>query len=127
MTGREAERFVAEFLSERGYFVGDFNKSSSGQQPFDQIAINYNSVLAYDVKHCKTDYFPFSRIEDNQIRALDYIWKLNNETVKTMILIVYEGAIYCLPFSQFKTLKVLEYKSIRPTELTPLETILEGE
>lgn len=127
MTGREAERFVAEFLSERKYFVGDFNKSSSGQQPFDQIAINYNSVLAYDVKHCKTDYFPFSRIEDNQIRALDYIGNLNNEAVETMILIVYEGIIYYLSFSLFKTLKVIGFKSIRPTELEPLETILRGE
>lgn len=125
MTGREAENYVAEYLSKQDFFVGDFNKSNSGQQPFDQIAINNNKVLAYDVKHCKRDYFPFTRVEDNQIRALSYLDDLNNPVIETYIMLVYKEEITTLPFKEFLSLEGKDTKSVKPSSLKPLKEVLQ--
>lgn len=117
MTGKEAEQFVAEYLAKRGYFVGDFNKGNSGEQPFDQIAIGSKFILAYDVKHCNTDYFPLDRVRENQINALSYLDSLNNERIRTSIILVYEKELFVLPFYIFTILKNSNEKSIKPTDM----------
>ena len=66
-TGTQAENHVAEELAKLGAWVGNFNKSNTGAQPFDQIAITKNFTWCYDVKHSMINRFDFRRIEDNQL------------------------------------------------------------
>lgn len=116
-TGTEAENFVAEELAKLGAWVGDFNKSSTGAQPFDQIAITKNYTWCYDVKHSEINRYDFRRIEDNQLLSLGYIHSLDNSNVIVGFAIVHEGEIFFLSYYQYLQLKAEGRKSVRITDL----------
>lgn len=116
-TGKQAEIYVAEQLSKNKYWVGGFEKTISGTQPFDQIAINSQHALCYDVKHCKEDYFHFSRIEENQKRALGYLNELKNPQVLTGFMLVYENEVYWLSYDIYLELESEDKKSVTPSVL----------
>lgn len=117
-TGTKAEEFVAQELSKLGVFVGTFYKSPSGDQPFDQVAIESKRTWCYDVKHCKTDRFDFSRVESNQLSALNYIQEIDNINVICGIAIVFDDEVYFLSWYSFSIMKAEGRKSVKPSELT---------
>ena len=123
-TGTQAENYVAEELAKLGAWVGNFNKSNTGAQPFDQIAITKNFTWCYDVKHSMINRFDFRRIEDNQLLALDYINSLENANVIVGFVIVYEGEIFFLSYHQYLQSKAKSRKSVRITDLENMLDIL---
>ena len=123
-TGTQAENHVAEELAKLGAWVGNFNKSNTGAQPFDQIAITKNFTWCYDAKHSMINRFDFRRIEDNQQLALDYINSLENPNVIVGFAIVYEGEIFFLSYYKYLQLKAESRKSVRITDLENMLDIL---
>lgn len=124
-TGTQAEEAVAKYISKKGFWVGDFNKGSSGSQPFDQIALTHNVTLAYDVKHCAENRFDFTRVEENQRLSLGFITnEIYNDKIKTGFVLVYQNEFRFLSYFRFKTLENLDKKSVRITDLPLLREFL---
>lgn len=119
--GNNAEKFVAETLaSTNKVWVGNFNKSNTGSQPFDQIAITPEHTWCYDVKNCSTDRFDFSRVESNQEISLQFIDSLDNPQVYTGFALVYDNKVYFLSNLEFG-LKIKEgRKSVKVSTLTQM-------
>lgn len=124
-TGTQAEVFVAQELSIRGAWVGDFNKSNTGSQPFDQVAITSNYTWCYDVKHCNVDRFDFVRVEDNQRLSLSYIHGLDNVNVIVGFTLVYKEEIFFLTYYNLLQLIAEGRKSIKITSLENMFDLLE--
>lgn len=124
-TGTQAEQSVAEYISKKGYWVGDFNKSSSGSQPFDQIALTHNITLAYDVKHCIDDRFDFVRVEENQKLSLGFIHNsLYNDKIKAGFVLVHNDEFKFLSYFRYQELLSKDYKSVKVSTLPPLRNFL---
>lgn len=120
VTGNNAESFVAQELSKKGAWVGDFNKGNTGAQPFDQIAITDKYTLCYDVKHCSKDRFDFNRVEENQKLSLGYINSLDNANVFEGFAIVYESIIYWLSYFEYLSIVSTGRKSVKVTTLAQI-------
>lgn len=101
MTPSEAEVRVANFLSRANSFVSLFKKGVDGNQPFDLIAIDSNSVMCLDVKLCDKDYFTFNRVEENQKNSFQFLSSLGNPNVHLGFAIVYEEIAYYLPYNEY--------------------------
>lgn len=124
-TGNQAEKFVAETLANTDIvWVGNFNKSNSGSQPFDQIAITQLHTWCYDVKNCNIDRFDFSRVEDNQEISLGFIDSLDNPHVYTGFAIVFDNEIYFLSTYQLNMLKAEGRKSVKVTTLSKMLSVI---
>ena len=78
--GNKTEDYVAQRIK-LGAIVLNMNKSNTGSQPYDQVAITNKKTWCYDVKHSKQDRFDFSRVEANQSIALEFTHNLNNDNV----------------------------------------------
>lgn len=125
-TGTQAESFVAQELAKKGAFVGDFNKSRTGSQPFDQIAITNIFTWCYDVKHCNVDRFDFSRVEANQTNALNYIHdEIDNSHVVCGFALVFEDEIYFLSLYQYKQFLSEGRKSCKVSTLSKMLGVVE--
>lgn len=123
-TASKAEKFVAEFISKQNYWVGTFEKGVSGSQPFDLIAIGKN-VLALDVKLMERDYFPFTRIEENQHNALSYLSSLKvNYSLYEGFAIVYKDEIYFLSYNDYLAFEKEGMKAVKTKDLCMLGEIL---
>ena len=126
MTGREFERWVENKLSDCGYWVHRMAESNTGSQPFDIIALKRHSVFALDCKviSTKRPYFPFSRIEENQILAFDKLIKCYKNNLTVGFMIYYEGDIYFLNYHLFKVLSnVDKKKGYKLTESSSIENL----
>ena len=64
------ENEIAEILGNNGFWASVFPKASDGSQPADVIAINFYGKHLIDAKLCSKGRFVFSRMEENQIRAM---------------------------------------------------------
>ena len=126
MTPTQAEKYVAKYLSNYNYWVGNFEKGIVGSQPFDLIAINKNKTICLDVKLCDNDYFPFSRVEENQKLALGFITnKVRNDNVLTGFVIVFEKELYWLSFREYEDYHYTNIKSVKPSELITFKEVIE--
>lgn len=67
------EEKVIEILGEHGFWASGFPKDKDGTQPSDIIAVNHKGKHLIDAKDCKKGRFELSRIEDNQLSAMDRI------------------------------------------------------
>lgn len=124
-TGTQAEQAVANYISKKGYWVGDFNKSSSGSQPFDQIALTHNTTLTYDVKHCIDDRFDFVRVEENQKLALGFIHnELYNDKIKAGFVLVYNDMFKFLSYFRYQEMINKGFKSVQVSTLPSLVNFL---
>ena len=66
--GSSFEEEFAELLSEHGYWAHIVAPNTKdGSQPFDVIATKNDKFYAFDCKACKSEKFPLSRVESNQI------------------------------------------------------------
>ena len=112
MTGREFEKYVVDWLNDKGFWVHRMAESNTGSQPFDIIALKGNKVCAFDCKviSTKRPYFPFSRVEENQILAFEKLIKCYNGSLKVGFIIYYEGDMYFLSYQFFKILSDVDKK-----------------
>lgn len=116
-TGKQAERYVANFFAQIGYFATILKQGVSGEQPFDIIGLTQNKTYCIDVKHCKTDYFTFNRVEENQKRAFSFLhYELKNDKIELGFVLVYNDKMYWFPYKMYELLKTKQ-KSVKPTEL----------
>lgn len=58
-------------------FVYNLPNKINGQ-PFDILAAKNNKFFAFECKNCSKDYFPLSRVEDNQIQAFKKLQHTGN-------------------------------------------------
>ena len=101
MTGREFEKYMVDWLSEKGFWVHRIAESNTGSQPFDIIALKDYKVCAFDCKviSTKRPYFPFSRIEENQKRAFEKLYECYSGILLCGFLIYYNDDIYLLDYA----------------------------
>ena len=100
MTGREFEKYMVDWLNEKGFWVHRMAESNTGSQPFDIIALKGYSVYAFDCKviSTKRPYFPFSRIEENQKRAFEKLYLRYAGNLLCGFVIYFEGGVYLLNY-----------------------------
>ena len=100
MTGREFEKYMVDWLNEKGFWVHRMAESNTGSQPFDIIAFKRYGVFALDCKviSTKRPYFPFSRIEENQKRAFEKLYLRYAGTLLCGFVIYFEGSVYLLDY-----------------------------
>ena len=94
--GNKFEREFAEILAENGYWVHLLNQNASGQ-PADLVAINNEHSLIIDCKVCTKDYFPLSRLEDNQRYAHQLVFEKVG-IYAYRVAIKMRNRIYLIPF-----------------------------
>ena len=126
MTGREFEKWMEHKLNEHGYWVHRMAESNTGSQPFDIIALRNYKVCAFDCKviSTKRPYFPFSRVEENQILAFEKLIKCYKNNLSVGFMIYYEGDIYFLNYHLFKVLSnVDKKKGYKLTESSRIENL----
>ena len=104
MTGREFEKYMVDWLSEKGFWVHRMAESNTGSQPFDIIALRDYKVCAFDCKviSTKRPYFPFSRIEENQRRAFEKLYLRYAGNLLCGFVIYFEGGVYLLDYLKVK-------------------------
>ena len=126
MTGREFEKYMVDWLNEKGFWVHRMAESNTGSQPFDIIALKKYGVFALDCKviSTKRPYFPFSRVEENQKLAFDKLIKCYKNNLTVGFMIYYEGDIYFLNYHLFKVLSdVDKKKGYKLTESSRIENL----
>nr|DAO60887.1 MAG TPA: hypothetical protein [Herelleviridae sp.] len=69
--GNDFEREFCEILSEYGFWVHNFAQNKDGQ-PADVIAVKNDTPYLIDCKVCEKDIFKLSRVEENQILAMQH-------------------------------------------------------
>lgn len=75
---RESDLFEMEMAAKfglHGFWASIFPKAHDGSQPADIITLNHKGQHLVDAKLCANDRFVFSRMEDNQIHAMDWFEK----------------------------------------------------
>jgi Holliday junction resolvase len=87
--GNTTERKIAELMHKEGWWVHLVKDKMNGQ-PFDLIMSKHNVTWFMDVKHVKAgqDYFPTSRIEENQRNAMKLLESCGTD--KTGFIIYFE-------------------------------------
>ncbi len=76
--GNKFENDFAELLFAHGWWVHLLKQGCAGQ-PADVIAVKNGRAFLIDCKECSTGRFPLSRMEDNQICAMDLWVSRGNE------------------------------------------------
>lgn len=71
--GNDFEKELCQIFADAGYWVHLLNQNKNGQ-PADIIAVKNKKAFLIDAKVCSFDAFPFRRIEENQILAMN-IWE----------------------------------------------------
>lgn len=130
--GNKTEKTVSSIFRERGYWIYNCPRSSTGSQPFDLIAIrggdNY-IVWFVDGKHVRQNEvsFKLDRIEPNQLASMEYasgFAKVKVENMGFAIQFERTNEFYWLPYkSALECLKSNE-KSINLSRLKTLEEVL---
>lgn len=98
--GTVFEREVCRLFANRGYWVHFITPDSRGAQPFDIIAVKNQMAIAVE---CKTladsrNYFPKSRLEDNQILAFNKWIQCGN--CYPIIAILWKSHIYFVSYKE---------------------------
>lgn len=130
--GNKTEKTVSQTFRERGYWIYNCPKSSTGAQPVDLIAIKGGKeyiVWLVDGKHVRANEssFPLQRIEPNQWVSLKYaneFAKINLENLGFAIQFERTGVIYWLSYKTALELLKNNEKSINLSKLRPFEEIL---
>lgn len=100
--GMVFEHEVCDKFAKEGYWVHFITPDRRGAQPFDIIAVKNGKALAVE---CKTltnqaKYFPISRLEDNQIFAMEKWIACGNG--QPIIAISWRNRMIMIPYSILK-------------------------
>ena len=98
--GTEFERECAELLESEGYWVHFITPNGSGSQPFDIIASKNDKPIVLDCKTSAIRNFNISRLEENQILAMD-LW-LRKGNKKAFVFVKYKDKVYRIPYLMLK-------------------------
>lgn len=117
--GTEFEREVVKLLSQKGYWVHFITPDAKGSQPFDIIASKDNIPIVLDCKTSATKYFPYSRLEENQVMAFE-LW-LNKGNKYAFVAIKYKENVYLLSYRLIKGLKKVNLEECENFEINKME------
>ena len=78
MTGQQFQKVLCKMLADNGFWAYETINKQSGQ-PVDIIAVRSNIGYIIECKVTQSDRFPLSRVEDNQITAIEKFSKCNND------------------------------------------------
>ena len=78
MTGQQFQKVLCKMLADNGFWAYETINKQSGQ-PVDIIAVRSNIGYIIECKVTQTDRFPLSRVEDNQITAIERFTRCNND------------------------------------------------
>ena len=103
--GSAFEQMFCQRLNELGFWAHFVQPDPRGAQPFDVIAVKDTTAYAFE---CKTldeakVWFPYSRLEYNQIFACEK-WLSCGNTMPT-IVVLWRGDIYAVPYNKLKESK----------------------
>lgn len=93
--GNDFEREFCEILSKRGFWVHNFAQNQDGQ-PADVIAVKNDMPYLIDCKVCEKGIFQLSRMEENQMLAMQY-WLATRNTEVWFALKV-RDEIWMIPY-----------------------------
>lgn len=77
MTWQRFQKEICKMLSNNGFWAYETINKQSGQ-PVDVIAVKSNIGYIIECKVTQTNRFPLSRVEDNQITAIERFTRCNN-------------------------------------------------
>ena len=95
--GNKFEKELCDILSKHGFWVHNFAQNSAGQ-PADIIAVMNGTPVLIDCKDCDKEYFPFSRVEDNQRLAMKHWIRCGNAWCYFAVKVP-NGTIYMIPYN----------------------------
>lgn len=101
--GTDFEKELCEILREYGIWAYNCPSSRDGQ-PADIIACRNGMAYLIDAKVCKSDVFPFSRIEENQRWSMNYFAECGNPT--GLFALKVSDGIYIVPLSYIRSLEM---------------------
>ena len=78
MTWQRFQREICKMLSEHGFWAYETINKKSGQ-PVDVIAVKSDIGYIIECKVTKSNRFPLSRVEDNQITAIERFTRCKNK------------------------------------------------
>lgn len=110
--GTAFEREFCGILSHNGFWSHILQDNCNGQ-PFDIIAAKNGCTLVFDCKVCGTDRFCLSRMEGNQISAMEYWTKCGNEEGAFVIKFLKTENIYIVLFPELMKAKNAGIRSLR--------------
>ena len=134
--GNKTEKTISDVFREKGYWVYNCPRSTSGSQPFDLIAIRGcdkvsggHIVWFVDGKHVRSNEvsFKFDRIEPNQIISMEYardFAKINVDNMGFAIEFERTNNFYWLPYEMAVECLKNNEKSVNLNRLTLLEEVL---
>ena len=103
MTGLQFERYIADRMSDAGYWVLNISRNNSGAQPFDIVAIQGSRIWLVDCKVSNVQRFPLDRVEPNQWVAFEQASRKTNANVG--LLIWYDNSVWFMPFVRLLELR----------------------
>lgn len=98
--GNDFESDLCDIFAEHGFWVHNFAQKIAGQ-PADVIAVRNRQAYLIDCKVCSSDFFSFSRLEDNQILSMD-LWK-DSGNGTGWFAVKFDDRIYMMPSVLMKT------------------------
>lgn len=107
--GNSFESELCEILFNHGFWCHNLAQNQAGQ-PADVIAVRNRQAYLIDCKVCSSDFFTFSRLEDNQILSMD-LWK-DSGNGTGWFAVKFDDRIYMMP-SVLMTTEALSGKSRR--------------
>ena len=106
--GTAFEREVCKRVAETGAWVHFLSPDEKGSQPFDIIAVRDGIACAIECKtlNSKATKFPISRLEENQILAMEKWISCGN--ADPLIAVYWRGNIHVIEYSRLKREKSVD-------------------
>ena len=121
--GTQFENEFASILSRHGFWVHLFQDNKNGQ-PCDVVAARNGRTHLFDCKDCEGEMFRLSRMEENQINAMQLFEMTGNS--RGMFAVRFPGnRIYLVAYWELKALRDNGVKSISSEECRTRGTELE--
>lgn len=114
--GSSFEQFFGNLLAHNGYWAHVLQDNRNGQ-PFDVFATKDDTPYAFDCKECESDRFQLSRMESNQISAMNRWIETGNSNVYFAIRFDKTYNIYVVPFQELNSRRLAGISSITESEI----------
>ena len=108
--GSRFERVFAHMMAMEGFWVHVLQDNRNGQ-PFDVIAVKDGKAFVFDCKVCTGNTFRLSRMEANQVSAME-LWEECGNLEGAFAVKYPTGNIYILPFRELMSLQGRGIKSL---------------
>lgn len=119
--GTEFEKFFGGILAHNGFWAHVLADNRNGQ-PFDVIATKDNVPYAFDCKECESDRFQLSRMEANQISAMERWIETGNDNAFFVIKFCKTYNIYVIPFKELNVRRLAGITSITEEAIKEIST-----